>query len=62
MNFKDAIVSHTKWKKTLSDYINNPDGSLNPDIICKDNNCALGLWIYGEAIEQCQGDKKYDSL
>ncbi len=32
----------------LSAYIKNPDDSLNPETVCKDDQCALGKWIYGE--------------
>jgi hypothetical protein len=32
----------------LSSYIRNPDDSLNPDEVCKDDQCILGKWIHGE--------------
>lgn len=48
MNFDDAIQAHASWKMKLSSYIKNPDDSLNPETVCKDDQCALGKWIYGE--------------
>lgn len=48
MNFDDAIQAHASWKMKLSTYIKNPDDSINPDVICKDDLCALGKWIHGE--------------
>lgn len=32
----------------LSKYLENPDGSLEVDVVCQDNQCALGKWIYGD--------------
>jgi len=48
MNFDDAIKAHVAWKIKLSSYIKNPDHSLLHNEVCKDNNCELGKWIYGE--------------
>jgi methyl-accepting chemotaxis protein len=48
MNFDEAIQAHASWKMKLSSYLRNPDGSLNPDEICKDNQCTLGKWLHGE--------------
>ncbi len=48
MNFDDAIQAHASWKMKLSTYIKNPDASLDANVICKDDQCALGKWIIGE--------------
>lgn len=48
MNFDDAINAHAAWKMKLSSYIRNPDDSLDPDVVCKDDQCILGKWIHGE--------------
>jgi methyl-accepting chemotaxis protein len=48
MNFDDAIKAHAEWKMRLASYLRNPDRSLDPNSVCKDNQCALGKWIYGE--------------
>ena len=50
-DFKTAISAHIDWRMKLSNYVANPDNSLNPDHVCKDNNCALGKWIYGDGQE-----------
>lgn len=62
MNFKDAIAAHGKWKVTLKNYLESPDGSLKPDDICKDNKCALGLWIYGESKTLCADNPDHELL
>lgn len=46
MNFDDAIRAHAAWKMRLSNYIRNPDGTLNPAEVAPDNQCSLGQWIY----------------
>jgi len=40
--------SKKRGKVKLTDYIRKPDGSLKADVVCQDNQCALGKWIYGE--------------
>lgn len=49
MNFDEAVLAHSNWKTKLARYLRRPDGSLDPDEIQRDNQCALGKWIHGEA-------------
>jgi methyl-accepting chemotaxis protein len=48
-HFDDAIAAHIKWKLRLNQFI---DGSstekLESATVCKDNQCVLGKWIYGD--------------
>ena len=48
MNFDDAIRAHSDWKGKLASYIQKPDKTLKCDVVSRDNECALGKWIYGE--------------
>jgi hypothetical protein len=48
MNFDAAIRAHTQWKARLAGYANNPDHSIDPDQLGRDNCCELGKWIYAE--------------
>lgn len=48
MNIDDVIRAHAAWKAKLSNYLANPDRSLNARDIGSDNKCELGRWIYGE--------------
>ncbi len=47
--FFKALEAHTVWKIRLRNYL---DGSsqenLDPDVVCLDNQCSLGKWIYSE--------------
>jgi len=48
MNFLDAINAHVLWKLRLQRYLDGTsEENLDPDHICKDNQCVLGKWIYG---------------
>lgn len=47
-DFEAAIKAHVDWKMKLSRYLKNPDNSLDHKVVCKDNTCALGQWMYGE--------------
>ncbi len=49
MNFEDAISAHQKWKTRLRGQIDGTGKeSLDAATVCKDNQCDLGQWIYGE--------------
>lgn len=49
LNFSDAIAAHRKWKLRLAAYIDGTSTEqLDHSVICKDNQCVLGKWIYGE--------------
>lgn len=52
MNFDDAIAAHIKWKIRLSQFIDGTSTEkLNSAVVCKDNLCDLGKWIYGEGVK-----------
>lgn len=49
MNFDEAIRAHGEWKFKLADYVRKPDRSLDAGKVGRDDACALGQWIHGEA-------------
>jgi hypothetical protein len=54
LNFKTALEAHIKWKVRLMGVIDGTGTeTLDPRVVSKDNQCALGKWIYG------QGGKDY---
>ena len=62
MNFDDAIAAHIKWKVRLTQFIDGTSGEqLRSDIVCKDNQCDLGKWIYGDG-SQFSGKPHYKDL
>lgn len=55
LNFMTAIDAHMKWKNRLESYIaGNSDEQLEVAVICRDDRCPLGQWIYGRGNERFQ--------
>ena len=48
MNFDEAILAHSDWKRKIKSYLQKPDRSLQPAEVGADNKCKLGQWITGE--------------
>jgi hypothetical protein len=48
MDFTQAIHAHVQWKQKLTQYIANPDKSLNSSTVSGDQNCELGKWLHSE--------------
>jgi hypothetical protein len=46
MDFDASVKAHQDWKGKLTSYIKKPDGSLKPAVVCLDDKCQLGKWIY----------------
>ena len=52
INILDAINAHILWKIRLEDYLNGTsEEKLDPESICRDDQCELGKWIYGPALK-----------
>ncbi|MBF0361918.1 MAG: CZB domain-containing protein [Oligoflexia bacterium] len=56
MNFDEAINTHIAWKKKLRDFILNRVGAYDVNVVCQDNLCEFGKWLYVE------GGRKYASF
>jgi len=48
MDFEQAISAHSDWKRKLTAYLLNPDGTLKSADVARDNKCELGRWLDGE--------------
>jgi hypothetical protein len=49
LDITTAISLHQAWKERLFKYISGTsDEKLDHNVICRDNACSLGKWIYGE--------------
>jgi hypothetical protein len=54
--FYTAVEAHIKWKLRLQKHLDGTSQEkLDPEVICKDDQCVLGKWIYSEG-------KKYQEL
>ena len=53
LNFMTAIEAHIKWKGRLESYIDGTSSEdLKAEVICRDDQCPLGKWIYGPGGER----------
>jgi len=53
LDFVAAIEAHRKWKDRLAAYVDGTSGEkLDQGVICRDDQCTLGKWIYGEGLAQ----------
>jgi len=53
LNFKSAVDAHMRWKVRLEGYINGTNQEdLKVDVVCRDDQCPLGKWIYGQGGQQ----------
>lgn len=63
INISDAIAAHMKWKGRLQSYLDGTsEENLDPMIICRDDQCVLGKWIHGPALNYFQGDEGFHKL
>ncbi len=47
IDLENAIPAHVQWKSRLQAAIDTNKKELDPAVICQDNKCDLGIWIYG---------------
>jgi hypothetical protein len=53
LNFKTAVDAHMKWKVRLESYIGGTSTEqLNVEVVCRDDQCPLGKWIYDKGGEK----------
>ena len=63
INIMDAINAHIKWKIRLESYLNgSSEEKLDPQIVCRDDQCVLGKWIHGPALKHFQDDSGFMTL
>lgn len=60
MNFDEAIVAHAEWKLKLTLYLQG-EGKLDHAIVCRDDQCKLGQWIYSDG-KKYANELSYENL
>ncbi len=56
MDFSQAISAHAEWKYRLTDYIEGGSTEkLDPDCVCRDDQCPLGRWLHAPENEAARG-------
>ncbi len=61
LDFDGAIAAHGKWKQRLLDYVAGGGEQLDPVIVGRDDQCALGCWIHGDG-RALRGHTNYTEL
>ncbi len=63
LNFMAAIEAHVRWKVRLETYISGTgDEQLDAEVVCRDDQCMLGKWIYGPGGEKFGSHPKFPGL
>jgi methyl-accepting chemotaxis protein len=61
LDFDGAIAAHGKWKQRLLDYVAGGGEQLDPVVVGRDDQCALGCWIHGDG-RALRGNAQYTEL
>lgn len=61
LDFDGAIAAHGKWKQRLLDYVAGGGEQLDPAVVGRDDQCALGCWIHGDG-RALRGNAGYTEL
>jgi two-component system chemotaxis sensor kinase CheA len=48
VQLENAVAAHSKWKMRLRQFLDGGEEKLDPKVVCRDNACDLGKWIYGD--------------
>jgi hypothetical protein len=63
IDITEAINAHMKWKARLQRCLDgNSEEKLDPMLVCRDDQCALGKWIHGPALNHFHGDEEFNAL
>lgn len=61
LDFDGAISAHGKWKQRLLDFVAGGGEPLDPVVVGRDDQCALGCWIHGDG-RALRGNAEYTDL
>jgi len=48
LDFDGVIQAHMSWKHKLRNFLAGEGDALDPEVVSRDDKCALGCWIHGE--------------
>lgn len=61
LDFDAAVKAHDSWKARLLAYVEGHGEALDPAVVGRDDQCALGCWIHGEG-KRLRGNIQYGDL
>ncbi|BCK88304.1 hypothetical protein MIZ01_2107 [Sideroxyarcus emersonii] len=63
IDIAECIEAHMKWKGRLQSYLDGTSREqLDPMVICRDDQCVLGKWIHGPALNYFHDDEGFHKL
>ncbi|MBU1481883.1 MAG: CZB domain-containing protein [Gammaproteobacteria bacterium] len=63
ISIPEAIDVHMRWKGRLQSYVDGTSKEqLDPMVICRDDQCDLGKWILGPALQYFHDDEGFEKL
>lgn len=63
INLMEAAQAHIGWKMRLQQYLDGTSGeNLDPEVVCRDDQCKLGVWIYGSARNHFGDEEAFHAL
>ncbi len=63
LDISDVIAEHVRWKTLLHKYLDgDSDAPLDPDELCRDDQCMLGVWLHGAGEDYFSEDGAFYSL
>jgi hypothetical protein len=63
INLAEAVAAHISWKVRLQNYLNGKsDEKLDPMVVCRDDQCSLGKWIHGSAMNHFHAFEPFHQL
>jgi methyl-accepting chemotaxis protein len=58
-----AIAAHQAWKARLKGVLDGTNAEkLDPNVVCLDNRCTLGIWIHGPGQQICGHSSLFEVL
>lgn len=63
INILEAINTHVTLKTRLQKLIDGDmDAQLDFEALCRDDDCKLGQWLKGPALQHFKGNERFDAL
>jgi len=46
LKIAQGVSAHSEWKQRLIEAINTGQSKWSPEVVCKDDQCEFGKWLY----------------
>lgn len=63
LDLESAISAHEMWKVRLQACLDGKSADLaDPELVCVDDQCQLGIWLYGPGGQRLRGYPAFHAL